>query len=62
LKYVVSLGGGVRIVLLAPSVTEEAERMPRRNRMEFRKISMLELTRILMHERSVEKNNIARYL
>jgi len=62
LKYVASVGAGVRIVLLAPGVTEEAERMLRRNRMEFRKISMPELTRILMHERSVEKNSIARYL
>ncbi len=62
LRYAGGLGAGVRIVLLAPSVTGEAERILRRNRMEFKRISMLELTKTLMRERSVEKRGITRYL
>jgi len=62
LRYAGGLGAGVRIVLLAPSVTGEAERTLRRNRMEFKRISMLELTKTLMRERSVEKRGITRYL
>ncbi|MBO3841460.1 MAG: DUF91 domain-containing protein [Candidatus Brockarchaeota archaeon] len=61
-RYAGGIGQGVRIVLLAPGVTEEAERMLRRNRMEFRRISMLDLTKILVRERSLEKSGIKKYL
>ncbi|NHV98150.1 MAG: DUF91 domain-containing protein [Thaumarchaeota archaeon] len=62
LRYARGLGPSVRIILLAPGVTEEAERMLRRNRMEFRRISMHELTKMLSREKNVEKSGIKKYL
>lgn len=61
LRYAGGVGSGVRVVLLAPGVTSGAEKTLRRNRMEFRKISMLKLTRILMQERNEAERGIARY-
>ncbi|MCX8183856.1 MAG: endonuclease NucS [Crenarchaeota archaeon] len=61
-RYARSIGPGVRVMLLAPGVTKEAERMLRRNGMEFRRISMFDLTRILMREDGVEKSVLTRYL
>ncbi|MEM2930223.1 MAG: endonuclease NucS [Thermoproteota archaeon] len=61
LKYAGGLGPSVRVVLLAPGVTGGAEKMLRRNRMEFRRISMPELTRILLCERNEAESRIARY-
>lgn len=61
-RYAAGMGPSVRIVLLAPGVTEEAEKTIRRKRMEFRRISMLDLTKILTCERSVENSGIKKYL
>lgn len=61
-RYAVVTGPSVRVVLLAPGVTEEAEKMLRRRGMEFRRISMLDLTKILTREKSVENSCIKRFL
>jgi RecB family endonuclease NucS len=62
LKYARGLGKGVRIMLLAPGVTEEAERLLKKNGVEFRRISIADLTRILLRERSGERKGIFTYI
>lgn len=61
-RYAVGTGPSVRVVLLAPGVTEGAEKMLRRRGMEFRRISMLDLTKILTREKGVENSCIKRFL
>lgn len=62
LKYARGLGTGVRVMLLAPRVTAEAERLLKKNSTEFRRISMAELTRILLREKHREKRGMATYI
>lgn len=61
LRYVRGVGAGVRVVLLSPGVTPEAERMLKKNNIEFKKISMSELTRIVTREKRGE-SGITRFL
>ncbi|MEM1547960.1 MAG: endonuclease NucS [Thermoproteota archaeon] len=61
LRYVRGVGTGVRVILFSPGITPEAERMLRKNNIEFKKISMVELTRIVTKEKCSE-NGITRFL
>lgn len=61
LRYVRGAGAGVRAILLSPSITPEAERILKKNNIEFRKISMVELSRIATQDIGGE-NNIVRFL
>jgi RecB family endonuclease NucS len=61
LRYVRGVGAGVRVILLSPSITSEAERMLRKNNIEFKKISMAELARIITREKHGE-SGITRFL
>lgn len=61
LRYVRGVGAGVRVVLLSPGITPEAERMLRKNNIKFKKISMVELTRIITREKHGE-SGITRFL
>lgn len=62
LKYARGLGKDVRAMLLAPGFTDEAERLLKKNRVEFRRISIAELTRILLREKNMEKKGISTYI
>jgi RecB family endonuclease NucS len=61
LRYVRGIGSGTRVILLAPSVTPEAERMLRKNGVEFKKLSMVELARMIVQEERSE-GSITRFL
>lgn len=62
LKYARGLGKDVRIMLLAPGITGEAERLLKKNGAEFRRISMTELTGILLRERDRGGKGISTYI
>lgn len=61
LRYVKEAGTGVRAILLSSNITPEAEKMLKKNGLEFRKINMLELSRINTYERRGE-SSISRFL
>ncbi|MEM3712461.1 MAG: endonuclease NucS [Thermoproteota archaeon] len=61
LRYVRKAGVGVRAILLSPSITSEAEKMLRKNGLEFKKISMFELSRIITYGKH-DEGSIARFL
>ncbi|MEM1554469.1 MAG: endonuclease NucS [Thermoproteota archaeon] len=61
LRYVREAGTGVRAILLSPNITPEAEKMLRKNGLEFKKISMLELSRIITYEEHSE-SSMSRFL
>lgn len=62
LKYARGLGKDIRTMLLAPGVTDEAERLLKKNGAEFRRISMLELSKILLREEKMGKKGISTYI
>ncbi|MCS7138862.1 MAG: endonuclease NucS [Crenarchaeota archaeon] len=49
LRYVQETGKGVRTILLSPHITPEAEKMLRKSGIEYKRISMFELSRIITH-------------
>jgi len=61
LRYVRGVKAGFRVILLSPGITPEAERVLRKNNLEFKRINMVELARIAAHEENDEKR-ITRFL
>jgi len=62
LKYARGVGSDVRIILLSPSITPEAERILRKNNLEFKKINRIELSKMVEQNKHGEENRIVRFL